>query len=210
MGCCDEVCVFRGHSTEDFISLPSSGSSEVLSALISLPPEALPREERRVREIAGVLPHHPRNIDCLITVALQPIINTTGLMEAEKEECRRRRRCCSLSKGGAGSLIQSDCLKCINSPIHFGFLLGTHTHTHEGREVWSDAAEAAKLLYLCIMWHHDAREPLPSDLPPLTVQHSHQIILHFTILHFWGLLGGSEKYLILSSCQIVAEVQLWF
>lgn len=75
-GRCDEVCVFRGHSTEDFISLPSSSSSEVLSALISLPPEALPREERRVREIAGVLSHHPRNIDCPITVALKPIINT--------------------------------------------------------------------------------------------------------------------------------------
>lgn len=132
MGCCDEVCVFRGHSTEDFISLPSSGSSEVLSALISLPPEALPREERRVREIAGVLPHHPRNIDCLITVALQPIINTTGLMEAEKEECRRRRRCRSLSKGGSGSLMQNDCLKCINSPIHFGFLLGTRTRGQRG------------------------------------------------------------------------------
>lgn len=55
----DEVCVFRGHGTEDFISLPSSSSSEFLSALISLPPEALPREERRGREIAGVLPHHP-------------------------------------------------------------------------------------------------------------------------------------------------------
>lgn len=76
MGRCDEVRVFRGHSTEDFISLPSSSSSEVLSALISLPPEALPREEHRVREIAGVLSHHSRNINCVITVALQPIINT--------------------------------------------------------------------------------------------------------------------------------------
>lgn len=105
MGRCDEVCVFRGHSTEDFISLPSSGSSEVLSALISPPPEALPREERRAREIAGLLPHHPRNIDCLITVALQPIINRTGVMEAEKEEWKRR---CSVSKRDYGSLMQND------------------------------------------------------------------------------------------------------
>lgn len=28
------------------------------------------------------LPHHPRCIDRLITVALQPVINTTGVMEA--------------------------------------------------------------------------------------------------------------------------------
>lgn len=114
-------CMFRGHSTEDFISLPSSGSSEVLSALISLPPEALPREERRVREIAGVLPHHPRNIDCLITVALQPIINTTGWW-------RWRRR----SGGGGGGTALClkgvmGCLKCINSSIHLGFLSDAHT-----------------------------------------------------------------------------------
>ena len=67
-------------------SPPSNSISEVLSALISLPAEALPREERRgrerEREIAWVLPHHPRNIDRLITVALQPIINTTGATEA--------------------------------------------------------------------------------------------------------------------------------
>lgn len=93
MGQCDEVCVFRGHSTEDFISLPSSSSSEVPSALISLPPEALPREERRVREIAGVLPHHPRNIDCLITVALQPVIKTMVVMEAKKKEWSRKQHC---------------------------------------------------------------------------------------------------------------------
>lgn len=78
---------------------PSSSSSEDLSVLISLPPEALPREERRVREIAGVLTHHPRNIDCLITVALQPIINTMVVMEAEKEEWSRRQHCLVSKRG---------------------------------------------------------------------------------------------------------------
>lgn len=122
------MCVFRGHSTEDFISLPSSSSSEVLSALISLPPEALPREKRRVREIAGVLPHHPRNIDCLITVALQPIINTIVVMEAEKEEWSRRQHC-SVSKRGYWPLKCSSgdyFLKCSNSYINVGFLEKTH------------------------------------------------------------------------------------
>lgn len=46
-----------------------------------------PRKREREREgggkkIAGVLPHHRRNIDRLITVALQAVINTTGMMEA--------------------------------------------------------------------------------------------------------------------------------
>lgn len=191
MGCCDEVCVFRGHSTEDFISLPSSGSSEVLSALISLPPEALPREERRVREIAGVLPHHPRNIDCLITVALQPIINTTGLMEAEKEECRRRRRCCSLSKGGAGSLIQSDCLKCINSPIHFGFLLGTHTHTWGQRGLigCSRSSKAFVSLYHVTSWCEGAASLRSASAHCATLPSNYPALHYFTFLRsfrwFW-------------------------
>lgn len=87
--------MFRGHSTEDFISLSSSRISVVLSALISPPAEALPKEKQRGRAIARVLLHHPRNIDCLITVALQSIINTTGVTEAEEEE--RGWCCCFVS-----------------------------------------------------------------------------------------------------------------
>lgn len=87
-GCRDGVCVFRGHRSEDFISLSSSSISEVLSALISLyllkHCQGRRGEPAREGAIARVLPHHPRNIDCLITAALEPLINTTGVMEAEE------------------------------------------------------------------------------------------------------------------------------
>lgn len=87
-GCRDGVCVFRGHCSEDFISLSSSSISEVLSALISLyllkHCQGRRGEPAREGEIAWVLPHHPRNIDCLIAAALELLINTTGVMEAEK------------------------------------------------------------------------------------------------------------------------------
>lgn len=75
--------MFRGHTAQRTSSVSSPTASQRSSALISLPAEALPREKQRERAIARVLPHHPRNIDRLITVALQPVINTAGVMEAE-------------------------------------------------------------------------------------------------------------------------------
>lgn len=88
----DGVCVFRGQRSEDFISLSSSSISEVLSALISLyllkHCQGRRGEPGREGETARVLPHHPRNIDCLITAALEPLINTTGVTEEQAEERR--------------------------------------------------------------------------------------------------------------------------
>lgn len=89
------MCVFRGYAAQRTSSVssptPSPRSTPRWSAYTlkrcqerSTEGETTKKREREGggKKIAGVLPHHRRNIDRLITVALQAVINTTGMMEA--------------------------------------------------------------------------------------------------------------------------------